>query len=1557
MTEEATMDDARALTRLPEFARPFVEVLEAHSEEIVLGVLTLMVAWLSFWILRVTLRKFFGGGVAEEIDCTDGRTVDDVTDDDRPIKPRFRKRDKVLFYGRKIIRKMGSVGASVGSAADNFNINSKARRQILNKVFKRILRDEKENGNPLEEKELPSTMLEVDMNDREAESVLPPDILYMLKSIKVFGHFERPLFLQLCKKMETLRLAEGQWLFRPGDPDDSIFVVQEGLMEIFIQNDGRDILAKVVQPGESVTSLLSVLDVLTGHPEPYKTVSGRAVTDSTILRLPGSAFKDVFKDSPQSLVRIVQVIMVRLQRVTFMALHHYLGLTSELVNPHPQTSAPGHGRSNYDSYQQPKNFSSSPKGSPRKVKRSTSLPRSMATTSDFDAAASRARVGDSAGRTLSPERASRPHDDHPDNSHPPLSTSAPGNQDGASLSSMAQGGSVNFNTIPPNRRAKNSSSKEDVGQPPHTGGVTFAMGGGSSYAGYLDHGNESNILQRATKDLVELLGLPDAELLQDRLILQRYPAGYTIVHQGAQDSELLYVVFGHLSVVQARSKFASGRYAAPMFLGKEIDQPAEESVLYNCHKGDLIDSLAVLTGEPSVFSVRANTNCILVKISKSNFYSIMAKHPTVVLSVAHTIVKRLSGFVRQIDFALDWTHIEAGKAVFRQGDKPDCIYIVLNGRLRSVMQEPGPDNAAKKRLIGEYGRGEIVGLVEVLMQTSRTTTVMAVRDTELAQMPEGLLDAIKQMYPQVVSRLVHLLGTRILGTLKGGSHNAEALSQGTKGGMDMPKVTNLATVAIIAISDDVPIAAFTKELERHLSLIGNTLRLTSEFVQTRLGASAMDTVNEYRLLSWLGMQEDIHRMVLYQCDLSRMTPWTHRCIRQADCLLVVGLASHDPKKLGGVERQLENMSLRCQKELVLLYRNDTKAPSKTAEWLNARGYLFSHHHIKCPNFIFKDRRKSPGSNNKSYNGGKDVDPDAPADRLSDFSRLARFLTGTGIGLVLGGGGARGMAHIGIMKAMMEYKIPIDMVGGTSIGSFVGALWAEERDPAPVADRAKEWCNTMGSLWKKILDLTYPITSMFTGAGFNSSIEDTFGDRQIEDLWIPYFAVTTDISSSQQRIHRSGSLWRYVRSSMSLSGYLPPLCDPKDGHLLLDGGYVNNVPADVMRDLGCQTIIAVDVGSLDEIDLTNYGDSLSGWWLLFNRFSPWSEKVRVPDLNEIQSRLAYVSCVRQLETVKNSTWCHYIRPPIDRFKTLQFYSFREIFECGLHYGQTVFEAWNKGGLLASVYDEKGPDKREVKTSRYQEQSANPTSRTKIQTDYLQGVRPTATFTDLAELVSTIKKPANTVAESDVYDEEEEDDMFDFEEGDDDEFFPDRDEEVFAVDDSELEDLSDPRGQVHLVLENEDGQRVKVPIRPEELVYSGSEEDVDDVEDDPKSEEGVDLVDPTNLVDMLSGGCHEMVAGPPKWGVSAGDVASRGPEVGVATVLMTAPSNNGDSPRDSTRDSTRMTDGEERLSSEDVSNGIMSSTASDPGPISLAALLDATAGSDETSTSGLKKRNQH
>ncbi|KAG1704472.1 Neuropathy target esterase sws [Nymphon striatum] len=820
----------------------------------------------------------------------------------------------------------------------------------------------------------------------------------------------------------------------------------------------------------------------------------------------------------------------------------------------------------------------------------------------------------------------------------------------------------------------------------------------------------------------------DEKLLEGCVKIKNLPIGTTVIKQDSvEDAMLIYVLTGSLNVSQ-----------------KVVDKD-DETHLFVAYPGELIGALAVLTGEPSFFSVTVRHPSVIGVISKNELYDIMRLRPRTVLNVAHSIVQRLSPFVRQIDFSLDWIHIESGRALYRQGEKSDCTYVVLSGRLRSVITHKN----GKKELVGEYGRGDLVGIVELTTQTERSTTVMAVRATELAKLPEGLLNSIKVKYPVVVTRLIHLLGQNILGSWQKTGINMTSVN--TTRAVNVG--SNFATVAILPASDDVPLSPFTLELYHSLSAIGPTFRLTNEIVRRILGPTILDSSNDYRLCTWLAQQEDHHRIVLYQCD-TNFTPWTQHCIRQSDLILIVAKASNKPS-IGKIEKQLENIAVRTQKELVLLHREDAKKPRNTVEWLNMRSWCSSHHHIKCPNRMFtkKSQFRIVEMYNKVFEN--------PPSIHSDFSRLARFLTGTSIGLVLGGGGARGAAHVGMIKAIQESGIPIDMVGGVSIGAFMGGLWCEEKNLTSFVQRAREWSLKMTSVWRQILDLTYPATAMFTGAAFNRCIEDVFKDIQIEDLWLPYYTVTTDITDSVMRVHTHGSLWRYVRSSMSLSGYLPPLCDPTDGHLLLDGGYINNlpasmsiagvlppvcdpddghllvdgayvniVPADIMKTMGAQTILAIDVGSQDETNHTNYGDTLSGWWLLWKKWNPWAEPVKVPSLPEIQSRLAYVSCMRQLELVKRSDYCEYIRPPIDKYKTLQFGSFDEIMEVGYNHGKKLLSTDRAKELIQVMKTVKGKQS--------------------------MGGLKNSSFTDLAEMVCRIEEPSRTYLtdSSDEYGLEEE-----------------------------------------------------------------------------------------------------------------------------------------------------------------------------------------------------------
>lgn len=129
------------------------------------------------------------------------------------------------------------------------------------------------------------------------------------------------------------------------------------------------------------------------------------------------------------------------------------------------------------------------------------------------------------------------------------------------------------------------------------------------------------------------------------------------------------------------------------------------------------------------------------------------------------------------------------------------------------------------------------------------------------------------------------------------------------------------------------------------------LRLTSEVVRKQLGNNIFEASNEYRLTSWLAQQEDRNIITLYQCD-SSLSPWTQRCMRQADVVLIVGLGERS-HMVGKFEREIDKLAMRTQKELVLLYPETTNArPANTLSWLNARPWVTKHHHVLCVKRIF-----------------------------------------------------------------------------------------------------------------------------------------------------------------------------------------------------------------------------------------------------------------------------------------------------------------------------------------------------------------------------------------------------------------------------------------------------------------------------------------------------------------------------------------------------------------------------------------------------------------------------
>uniref|UniRef100_A0A914HBH3 Neuropathy target esterase sws n=1 Tax=Globodera rostochiensis TaxID=31243 RepID=A0A914HBH3_GLORO len=673
------------------------------------------------------------------------------------------------------------------------------------------------------------------------------------------------------------------------------------------------------------------------------------------------------------------------------------------------------------------------------------------------------------------------------------------------------------------------------------------------------------------------------------------------------------------------------------------------------HPKELIGGLQILTEEPAFYTVKGACQCVVALIEKGDVDRLIEHRPSAILPIAYSVLRRVSPFVRAVDFALGWVLLDSGEAVYRQGDFSESFFMVLSGRLRSV---------SHKVAIEEFGKGDVLGLVDVLQHNPRATTVLAVRYSQLARIPEGLLNFVKMQYPQVGFRLV-----RLLGQYYAGRSHFPTISHPSS---DPLTQRNLHTIAVFPASTDVPLVSFTCELYHALSATTRVLRLSSKSVIERLGVeSVMERDADFRLMHWLNAQEDTFQLLLYECDYTA-TNWTRRCLRQADAILVVAFGDKMPPEKHVIDDHLKmsHDGLRSRKELVLLWRHDVFCPKGTFEWL--KGSWFSgHYHVRAPDRMFAGVN-NPGNNEHQilefYESN--VFPFS-VDIHGDFARLGRIISGNAVGLVLGGGGARGAAHVGVIRALRQNGVPIDMIGGTSIGSLVGGVLASnpyEQDG--FEHKTHFWFMGMGSVWKALMDFTYGYVARFTGSHFNSLLMELFDEKHIEDLWLPYFCVTTDITDSEMRVHRTGPLWRYVRASMSLAVWLPPICDSEDGHYLLDGGYVNNLPADVMRSFGARTVIAVDVSSADDKDFHNYGDSVSGVWAQLRALNPWSTKLRILTGQEIQDRLAFVSSVRQLEMVKKAPYCNYLRPPIAAFLTMDFAKFETIKSSGYRYAAEI-----------------------------------------------------------------------------------------------------------------------------------------------------------------------------------------------------------------------------------------------------------------------------------------------
>lgn len=465
--------------------------------------------------------------------------------------------------------------------------------------------------------------------------------------------------------------------------------------------------------------------------------------------------------------------------------------------------------------------------------------------------------------------------------------------------------------------------------------------------------------------------------------------------------------------------------------------------------------------------------------------------------------------------------LRRGDVLVRQGEESDALYIVVSGRFDVRV-------AGRVEPIAEIGPGSPVGEIAFLAGGLRTATVTAVRDSLVVRLERSHFDRLCHRIPRIWETLTASLARRLADQTAGRAQQA----------VSVPR-----TIAVIRAGVEAIPPEFVRELAAAFGRMGRTVVIGSADVDRVTGGQDLGSSSATEALNSL---EGRHDTVIYAAD-PLLTAWSEKAIRQADLVLRVGLVARDataPVAETVLETFAAGLLAPTAQRLVLLHPK-RRGPRGTRHWLSPRA-VGMHHHV------------------------------ALGDR-GDVDRLVRFITGQARGLVACGGGAFCAAHVGLYKALVEADVAFDIMGGTSGGSAVAAGFAMGQS----ADEIDRMVHEIFVRQKALRRYTWPRFAVLDHTRFDRLLEDCYGGIDIEDLWLPYFAVSTNLSRYGLMCHGRGSLWEAVRASSSIPALLPPYYT-RDGEMLVDGALVDNVPVRVMREMkaGPNVVVSFEVPQLE-----------------------------------------------------------------------------------------------------------------------------------------------------------------------------------------------------------------------------------------------------------------------------------------------------------------------------------------------------------------------------------------
>ena len=598
--------------------------------------------------------------------------------------------------------------------------------------------------------------------------------------------------------------------------------------------------------------------------------------------------------------------------------------------------------------------------------------------------------------------------------------------------------------------------------------------------------------------------------------------------------------------------------------------------------------------------------------------------------------------------------------IYNYAEKSKFVYVVKDGEIHIIQPDKSINNQAK--LLGIQRHGSIFGEVSYLSRGLHSANAIASIDSNIFLIPGELFIKFIEVDSKIASHMLQLLSSRLRQNLSDDLQEYPSKLYSLFYPEEPERGTHLslriANILQNEISGEVLLITMNKEFKNAKASLRKIMELGMENITPLLqsskhpmGFTIVSGVSIYseelnlnqlikKLPELLGYFRKYYDRILIDTYYYNKNPFIESILLQSDNVILVRNANID-KKIKNENHWQNIVTFATNKienffdSVVVISDNCTARGGKIARPINTFSALYKSHF----NLNTRSAISLLENQEKSF--------------IRGLHRIVRKINDTARGIALSGGGAKSIAHVGVLDVLIEEGIDFDGISGTSMGGIIGALYAMGKDKHTMLEVCKRLL-TKKNMFKK----TLPIVSFYKSTEINHSLIQAFAQKRFEDLEINFFCTATDLRSGQLIIFEKGYLSTALRASISLPGIFPPV--NLGSYRLVDGAVLNNIPGDILKEKGFKKLIGVNVSLIENekslgIDIEIEKNIGTFWKGLKNYFS-------LPPIINIISRSLEIQSEALMEA-KHYDFDYILAPKLSKIKLFDFDKIDYIYEVG------------------------------------------------------------------------------------------------------------------------------------------------------------------------------------------------------------------------------------------------------------------------------------------------------